>query len=338
MGSAELACPCLDRLLANPADQVVGVVTQPDRPKGRSLQVAPCAVRAHVAARGIPVFTPENINAPDSVAALQTLAPDLMVVVAYGQFLKADILNLPSRGPAHRLIRHSFSDGGSPVGEGGPAHHSLLGDGGCINVHASLLPQYRGAAPIQWAVANGETETGVTTMFVNARMDAGDIIDQLVEPIRPEDTAGSLHDRLAQCGADLLARTIEALRQGSIRRQPQDEAKATFAPRIKKADGRLDWRLPATLIHNHVRGFNPWPGCFCELAPVGVVRVLKTRVEAGRSETVGAVLEAAGEGPLIQTSQGALRLLEVQPEGRKIMSGAAFLRGHPLKTAIRKKD
>ena len=298
MGSAELACPCLDRLLADPADQVVGVVTQPDRPKGRSLQVAPCAVRAHVVTRGIPVLTPENVNAPDSVAALRALAPDVIVVVAYGQFLKADILNLPSRG--------------------------------CINVHASLLPKYRGAAPIQWAVANGETETGVTTMFVNARMDAGDIVDQRVEPIRPEDTAGSLHDRLARCGADLLERTIEALRQGSIRRQPQDEAKATFAPRIKKTDGRMDWRLPAIQIHNCIRGFNPWPGCFCELPPAGIVRVLKARVEAGRSEAAGTVLEAAGDGPLIQTGQDALRLLELQPEGRKVMSGAAFLRGHPL--------
>ena len=314
MGSAELACPCLDRLLANPADQVVGVVTQPDRPKGRSLQMTPCAVRAHVAARGIPILTPDNVNAPDSVAALQALAPDLIVVVAYGQFLKADILNLPSRGPAH---------------------HSPLGEGGCINVHASLLPKYRGAAPIQWAVANGETETGMTTMFVNTRMDAGDIIDQLAEPIRPEDTAGSLHDRLAQCGADLLARTLETLRQGSIRRQPQDETKVTFAPRIKKADGRIDWRLPAALIHNRVRGFNPWPGCFCELVPAGVVRVLKTRVETGRSEVVGTVLDAAGEGPLIQAGQDALRLLELQPEGRKIMSGAAFLRGHPLTVASR---
>lgn len=303
MGSAELACPGLDRLLANPADQVVGVVTQPDRPKGRSLQVAPCAVRAHVAERGIPVLTPENVNTPDSVAALRALAPDVIVVVAYGQFLKADILNLPPHGS--------------------------------VNVHASLLPKYRGAAPIHWAVANGETETGVTTMFVNARMDAGDIIDQLAEPIRPEDTAGSLHDRLAQCGADLLARTIEALRQGSTQRRPQNEAEATFAPRIKKADGRMDWRLPATQIHNRVRGFNPWPGCFCELPAAGVVRVLKSRVESGWSDAIGMVLEAAGEGPLIQAGQDALRLLEIQPEGRKIMSGAAFLRGHPLTVASR---
>jgi methionyl-tRNA formyltransferase len=200
-------------------------------------------------------------------------------------------------------------------------------------VHASLLPKYRGAAPIQWAVVHGETETGVTTMFVNERMDAGDIIDRIVEPIRPEDTAGSLHDRLAQCGADLLARTMEALRQGSIRRQPQNEAQATFAPRIKKADGRIDWRLPATLLHNRVRGFNPWPGCFCELPRVSVIRVLKSRVEPGWSAAAGMVLETAGDGPLIQAGQDALRILEVQPEGRKVMSGAAFLRGHALTVA-----
>jgi len=307
MGSAETACPCLDRLLANPADQVVGVVSQPDRPQGRSLRMASCAVRAHVAARGIPVLTPENVNAPESVAALRALAPDLIVVVAYGQFLKAALLDL---APA-----------------------------GCLNVHASLLPKYRGAAPIQWAVASGETETGVTTMFVSARMDAGDIIDQLAEEIRPEDTAGSLNERLARCGADLLARTLEDLRRGAVRRRPQNEAEATFAPRIKKADGRLDWLLPAIQLHNRVRGFNPRPGCFCELPPAGVVRVFKSRVEAGwnatpgRNAAPGAVLEAAGDGPLIQTGQDALRLLELQAAGRKIMSGAAFLRGHPLTVA-----
>lgn len=299
MGSAELACPSLDRLLDCAADTVVGVVSQPDRPKGRALKLASCPVRAHVADRGIPVLTPENINAPDSVAALRALAPDLIVVVAYGQFLKTEVLNLP------------------PLG--------------CINVHASLLPKYRGAAPIQWAIANGEIETGVTTMYVNERMDAGDIVDQRVEPIFPDDTAGILHDRLARCGAELLATTLEALRQGTIRRRQQNEAEATLAPRLKKADGRIDWHQPAAVIDNRVRGFNPWPGCFCELAPAGVVRVLKSRVENSHGAKPGAVLEAFGDGPLIQTGQGALRLLEVQPEGRKIMSGAAFLRGHPVK-------
>ncbi|MBI2441044.1 MAG: methionyl-tRNA formyltransferase [Lentisphaerae bacterium] len=301
MGSAELACPSLDRLRSNPADQIVGVVTQPDRPKGRALKVTPCPLRAHAAAWDIPVLTPENVNAPESVAALRALVPDLIVVVAYGQFLKADILALPPRGS--------------------------------INLHASLLPKYRGAAPIQWALANGETVTGVTTILLNKRLDAGDIIDQLMEDIRPEDTAGTLHDRLARAGAELLERTVEALRQGSIRRRAQNEAEATRAPRIKKADGRIAWQQPAIQIHNRVRGFNPWPGCFCELPPVGVVRVWKSRVEASRGGTPGAVLEALGEGPLIQTGQDALRLLEVQIPGGKVMSGAAFLRGHPLTRA-----
>ncbi len=301
MGSAELACPCLDRLLAAASDQIVGVVTQPDRPKGRSRQMAPCALHAHIAKQGVPVLMPEKVNAPDSVATLRALAPDLIIVVAYGQFLKTAILELP-----------------------------LLG---CINVHASLLPKYRGAAPIQWAVANGETETGVTTMFINARMDEGDIIDQLAVPIRPEDTAVSLHDRLARCGADLLMRTLAALRQDSIQRRPQCESEATFAPLIKKSDGRMDWRLPAVTLHNRVRGFQPWPGCFCEIPAAGIVRVWQTRVEPGRNATAGTVLETAGDGPLIQAGQNALRLLSLQPENRKIMSGAAFLRGHPLTVA-----
>ncbi|MBI2438284.1 MAG: methionyl-tRNA formyltransferase [Lentisphaerae bacterium] len=312
MGSAELACPCLDHLRADPANQVIGVVTQPPRPKGRALKVTPCALRAHVAGWDIPVLTPENVNAPESVSALRALAPDLIVVVAYGQFLRAEILALPPRGPAPR---------------------SYLSEGGCINLHASLLPKYRGAAPIQWAVANGETVTGVTTIMLNERLDAGDIIDQLAEPIRPEDTAGTLHDRLAHAGAELLERTVAAIRQGTVRRRPQNEVEATLAPRIKKADGRIAWHLPVSQIHNRVRGFNPWPGCFCELPSVGVVRVWKSRVEAGRHAAPGTVLEAGGEGPLIQAGQDALRLLEVQLAGGKVMSGAAFLRGHSLATA-----
>lgn len=299
MGSAELACPCLDRLLARPADPVVGVVSQPDRPKGRSLQVAPCPVREHVAQAGIPVLTPEKINTPESLAALRALAPDLIVVVAYGQILKSALLNLPPRG--------------------------------CINVHASLLPKYRGAAPIQWAIARGERVTGVTTMYMNEGMDAGDIIAQREEPIREDDTAGTLHDRLARLGADLLAETLEAIHQGTVRRTPQNLADVTFAPKLKKSDGRLDWRQTAAEAYNRIRGFNPWPGCFFQLPGRGCVRVLKARVESSaKTGKPGEVLDCAGAGPLIQTGDQALRLLEVQPEGRKAMAGAAFLCGHPL--------
>jgi len=304
LGSAELACPCLDRLLANTADMVVGVVTQPDRPKGRSLQTAPCPVRAHVGERGIPVLTPEMVNTPESIQAIRALSPDLIVVVAYGQILKSGILAIPSQG--------------------------------CINVHASLLPKYRGAAPIQWAIARGETKTGVTTMFLNAGMDAGDIIDQAGEPIREDDTAGTLHDRLAALGAELLARTLDAIRQGTMRRTPQDPEEATYASKLKKSDGRLDWALPARELYNRIRGFNPWPGCFIELRqpkPL-LIKVLKARVVPGQGQP-GEILSVEGAGPVIQTGAQALRLLEVQPEGRKVMPGAAFLCGHPLKVSDR---
>lgn len=304
MGSAELACPCLDRLLAEPADRVVGVVTQPDRPKGRSLQPAPCPVRALATVRGIPVLTPENVNAPESVQAIRALAPDLIVVVAYGQILKPGILEIPLKG--------------------------------CINVHASLLPQYRGAAPIQWAIANGEVRTGVTTMFLNEGMDTGDIIDQAMEPIREDDTAGTLHDRLALLGAGLLARTVESLRQGTVQRTPQNPAKATYAPKLKKSDGRLDWSRPAIELHNRIRGFNPWPGCYLELQcpKPTLAKVLKSRVVPGQGQP-GEILSNQGDGPLIQTGDQALRLLELQPEGRKAMPGSAFLCGHPVKVGDR---
>ncbi len=306
MGSAELACPCLDRLLESKADPVAGVVTQPDRPQGRALRLAPCPVRAHLGRSGLPVLTPENINTPESEWALRELRPDLMIVVAYGQILKPAILKIPPRG--------------------------------CVNVHASLLPQYRGAAPIQWAIAHGETRTGVTTMFLDAGLDTGDILDRAEEPIRGDDTAGTLHDRLARLGAELLIRTVAAIREGAVRRTPQDPAAATYAPKLKKNDGRLDWTRPAIELHNQIRGFNPWPGCYVEFPHIKPprVKVLKSRpVPAGGQAQPGEILAAQGEGPLIQAGVQALRLLELQPEGRKAMSGAAFLCGHPLRPGDR---
>ncbi len=297
MGSAELACACLERLLAENAQQVVvGVVTQPPRPQGRALKIMPCAVHQYLAAwPAIPVLTPANVNEAAEIELLRKLQPDVIVVAAYGQFLKRDILKLPPFG--------------------------------CVNVHASLLPRYRGAAPAQWAIARGETETGVSTIMMNERMDAGDILAQIKEPILPEDTAGSLLKRLARGGAELLIRTLAELQQGKLTRRAQHEALATFAPRLKKSDGHLDWRMPACELHNRVRGFNPWPGCFCEWPATGRIRVLRTQVEPAAPAEPGQILENKGAGPLIQTQQNALRLLEVQPEGRKIMSGTAFLCG-----------
>lgn len=300
LGSADFACASLETLLTLDGVAVVGVVTQPDRPRGRNLRVTACPVKDYVASRQIPVLTPSRVNAPEVVAALGALAPDLLVVVAYGQILRRELLDLPHLG--------------------------------CINVHASLLPKYRGAAPIVWAVAGGETTTGVTTMRMNERMDAGDILLQCVEPIGADDTGGSLHDRLAAAGAALLAETLRALARGTLRGRPQDEDQATLAPKLIKADGRLDWRRPAVELERRVRAFNPWPVCFSPLPDGGTLRVWQASVEDRAAGVMpGQVLDVGGvAGPLVATDTGALRLRTVQSVGRRAMDGAEFLRGHPL--------
>lgn len=297
MGSAGFACPSLECLLRSVEDEVVAVVTQPDRPQGRNLEVAGCPVKRYIGERGTPVLSPENVNSPGSLERLRGLAPDLAVVVAYGQMLKPELLAIPKSG--------------------------------CINVHGSLLPKYRGAAPIQWAIAHGEKVTGVTTMHINERMDAGDIILKREVPVGPEDTGGALHDALARAGAELLVETVAMLRAGTAPRVPQDEPAATYAPKLSKADARMDWTLPAAVLHDRVRAFNPWPACCCELpgGPGMRIKVLKTRVEASQGRP-GTVVGVGADGVLVQAGdQYALRLIEVQPEGRKVMSGAAFLRG-----------
>lgn len=304
MGSAGFACPCLEMLLRNLRDEVVGVVTQPDRPKGRHLELAACPVKTYLGTRQIPVLTPAKVNAPESLAVLRSLEPDLIVVVAYGQLLKVAILEMAPQG--------------------------------VINVHGSLLPKYRGAAPIQWAVANGDRVSGVTTMFLNERMDAGDMILKRELPIGSSDTGGSYHDRLAGLGAEALRDTVELIRQGKVPREVQDEAAATVAPKLRKIDGRIDWALPGALIESRIRGFNPWPGSYCVMpgAEGKTVRILAARLEPA-SGVPGTVLALGGDGPLIQAGAGqAIRLLEVQPEGRKPMSGAAFLCGHAIKAGM----
>jgi len=298
MGSAEFACPALEFLLLSGRDQIAAVVSQPERPCGRSLKSRPCPAGALAAAKGIPCLAPERINTPESLGALRLLAPDLIVVVAYGQILKKALLDLP------RL--------------------------GCVNLHGSLLPKYRGAAPIQWAIARGEKMTGVTTMFMNERMDAGDIIRQEEEPILPEDTACTLGQRLAERGSKLLLATIEEIRTGAAPRARQDDNAATLAPRLKKSDGLIDWSRTAVETANRIRAFQPWPCCCFTLNGKTKVKVLRARVEAGSGKAPGAILETCGEGPLIQAGGGALRLLEVQPEGKKPMSGSAFLCGNKM--------
>ncbi len=297
MGSAPLSCPSLDVLLG--ATEVVGVVTQPDRPRGRSLKVCECAVKAVASGRVKTVLTPERVNSPDSLAAIVALAPDVIVVVAYGQILHQALLDLP------------------PLG--------------CINVHTSLLPRYRGAAPIQWAIANGETWTGVTTMYMDAGMDTGDIILQQPVAIGPEETAAELHDRLAVAGGLLLRKTLADVAAGHAPRTPQDNGAATMAPRLKKSDGKVDWSRPAAELHNRVRAFHPWPGSVC-LTPAGK-RLKLWRVEQVPGEVnaaPGVVVSIDPDGPVVATGAGAVRLLAVQPEAGKVMDGAAYVRGHAL--------
>ena len=308
MGSAEVSCLMLEALLGASGIEVAGVVTQPDRPAGRHRHLTPCPGKQKAVAHGLPVITPEKVNSEESLAQLIAWAPDVIAVVAYGQFLGKRLLALPPRG--------------------------------CINIHLSLLPRHRGAAPVQWAIASGDTVSGVTAILMDQGMDSGDVLGQVEEPIRPDDSADTLYQRLTPLGAELLVRTLVGLAAGRARRTPQDATRVTFAPKLKKDDGLIDWDLPAEQIDRRVRGFNPWPSCFTTLPArlrvgdhAGRVKVLRAEVcpSVANAYSVGSVIECGGrEGPLVQTGNGALRLLTVQVEGGKPLTGQAFLCGHAL--------
>jgi methionyl-tRNA formyltransferase len=299
-GSAEIGFPSLEALLSSPQDEVAAVVTQPDRPAGRNRKMTPCPVKSFAQERGIAVLSPEKVK--ESLAELAALAADLFVVVAYGQYIPPAVLALPR----HRAI----------------------------NLHPSLLPKYRGASPIQWAVANGDTLTGVTILYVSEKMDAGEILLQSPVPIGPEDTSVTLEPVLAEEGARLLMAAVQQIRAGTVRPAPQDDSAATEVRKLAKEDGRLDWSLPAETLRNRIRGFTPWPGCYCELPDGQRLNVIKASVEEICTGVPGELLEASGAGPLIATGRGGLRLLEVQPPGKRIMDGSSYLRGHPLRETL----
>lgn len=303
MGSGTVACPALERLLQHPNHAVVAVVTQPDKPQGRNRKVAPCPAKAYAEAQGVPVLTPAKVGAPDAVAALRELKPDLLVVAAYGQYIKPEILDIP------------------PLG--------------AINIHPSLLPKYRGATPIQWAIANGDTETGVTILYVSEKMDAGDIILQRSCPINDEDTALTLTPRLSEMGADLLLEAIASIEAGTATRHPQDEQAVTVVHKLSKEDGCVDWSLPATVIRNRLRGFTPWPGCYTTVKGkrLNITRV--SLVPWAESAMSGEVVRCDEAGPVVATGQGALCLCEVQPEGKKVMPGSAYLCGRAVQVGDR---
>ncbi|NCC49753.1 MAG: methionyl-tRNA formyltransferase [Spartobacteria bacterium] len=299
MGSDEIACPTLAALAASERDEVVAVITQPDRPSGRRRKLTPCALKAFATERKLPVYCPDKIGEEGMVERLRELAPDMIIVVAYGQYIPGSILAIPR-------------------------HHA-------INLHPSLLPKYRGASPIQWAVANGDRETGVSILYVTAKMDAGDIILQERIPIGDEDTAVTMAHKLADLGARMILDAVDLHRQGTVPATPQDEAQAVTVYKLSKEDGRIDWSMDAATIRHRIRGFQPWPLCFCE-APKGAghfLRIYKARLEDGAGEP-GEILDVHNDGPLVATGAGALRLLDVQPEGKSIMTGKAYLCGHPL--------
>src|ERR1043166_3047380 len=264
MGTAELACPCLEAVAKLPVHELVGVVTQPDRPKGRSLELAPPPVKVIAGKLGLPVVQPVKVR--EAVDDIRAMRPDLIVIVAYGQILPRSILDIPPRG--------------------------------CINVHASLLPRWRGAAPIQYAILHGDGETGVTTMFLNERMDAGDIALQRTEPIRPDDTAGTLHDRLARLGSELLVETLN----GDFPRRPQDESQATYAKKLTKDDGHIDWNKSAVEIERQVRAFDPWPGAFAFVGGT-LLKLWNVAPQDGAGLKPGELREDC-----VGTGQGMLRL------------------------------
>ncbi|HLA79954.1 MAG TPA: methionyl-tRNA formyltransferase [Vicinamibacteria bacterium] len=297
LGSGAFAIPSFEALLDS-GHQVLALVTQPDKEKGRGRGLAPPPLKPVAERRRVPVLQPRRIKEPEVQAALRSLAPDLQVVVAYGQILPLEVIDIP------------------PLGT--------------VNVHASLLPRYRGAAPIQWAIVRGETETGVTTMLIDQGLDTGPTLLARAAPIGPQETAVELAPRLAVLGAEALLSTLDGLASGALVPSPQDHARATLAPLIRKADGRLDWSQPAEEIARRVRGFHPWPGVTCVCRGRGL-RVLRAAAAGLGPGGAGEIVGLDREGILVACGQSTrLRLIEVQPESRQPMLASAFAAGARL--------
>jgi methionyl-tRNA formyltransferase len=294
LGTPAFAVPTLEALVSA-GHQVLSVLTQPDRPSGRGRQLALSPVKAAALRLHLPVYQPERVRRPEAVAALAELHPDVMVVVGYGQIIPQSVIDIPPHG--------------------------------IINVHGSLLPRYRGAGPIQWAVANGETVTGVTTMRIDAGLDTGDMLLKAETPIGPDETALELGARLAPLGAALLIETLRCI--AAIVPEKQDSAQATYAPLLKKEDGLVDWHRPATTIHNRARGFQPWPGAYTRFKG-RQLHLWKTRLSDAP------LLPAAQPGTLLLQplravcGEGALELLELQLEGRNRIAADSFVNGQRI--------
>ncbi len=297
MGTPDIAATCLKKIL-EAGHNVVAVYTQPDRPKNRGMKLAFSPVKEVAVAQNIPVYQPENFREPETVAQLAALQPDVVAVVAYGRILPQSILDIPPKG--------------------------------CINIHASLLPAYRGSAPYQWAVLDGLTETGVTAMYLCREMDAGDMIAVSKTPIGENETAGELLDKLAVLGADLLDETLCAIENGTVQAIPQDHSKATYAPMLDKSMCPIDFTKTARQVHNHVRGMNPWPVATMELQG-NRFKVHETVVLQEKTEKApGTVLGLTKTGLKIACGEGVVEIRTLQAEGGKRMAAPDYFRGHPL--------
>jgi methionyl-tRNA formyltransferase len=295
MGTPSFAVPVLEALIAAGAYEIVGVVTQPDAPSGRGRSLAMSAVKEQALAHGLTVLQPERVRRPESVAALRDLAPDVQIVAAFGQILPRSVLDIPARGT--------------------------------LNVHASLLPRWRGAAPITAAILAGDAETGVTIMRLDEGMDTGDILAQAQTAILAADTTGSLSARLADIGARLLVETLPRWARGEITPQPQDNNLATMCRPIRKESGRLDWSQPAGMLERAVRAYAPWPGTYTTWNGK-LLKVLAARGIAGKGRAEPGTVVATAEGPAVVTGDGMLLLVHVQPEGKKAMPVRDFVAGH----------
>ncbi len=297
MGTPDFSVPTLEALLKG-GHEVIGVVTQPDRPKGRGKAVLMTPVKEKALEYGIPVYQPVKAREESFVELLRSLKPDAMVVIAFGQILPKAILDIPKYG--------------------------------CINIHASLLPKYRGAAPLQWVVLEGEKETGITTMMMDVGMDTGDMLEKLVVPVDKKETYGSIHDKLSVLGGELILSTLEKLENGTLERTPQLEDEATYTKKITKVMGDIDWTEDAAVIERYIRGLNPWPSAYTSWNGKTLKIWDADVLEQEYSGEPGEIIKVEKDGVLVKTGKDTLVLREVQLEGKKRMEIQAFLRGYQL--------
>ena len=299
IGTGEIGVPTLRGLLRSGEHQLTAVVTQPDKPIGRDQRIAPSPIKKALIETKIPILQPARIKDRQSIEEIRTLLPDAIVVMAYGQILPRTILEIPSLA--------------------------------CLNLHASLLPRHRGAAPIQAAIASGDSETGITVMYMDQGLDTGDILSRHEITILPTDTGGSLHDRLAQIAPEVLLEALQLLAQGNAPRVSQDNALATYAPKLSRENGRIDWKEPAKVVERRIRAYNPWPGAFAILTDRAgrelKLKILSAQIVDGKGRP-GEALCADNRALIVATGEKALSLQKVQLEGKSRMGAHDFVRGH----------